>query len=163
MTNRYVEVNIDKNNELMRITCPHCEYPMRVLSKDKNNVYQCYCACCQTDRYMKDTKDNEKLTFKEFDRCMKRGKGIDLERISDLVYELHDKIQELTDKNNNYQDKINDLESEKILDKKAFSKFMVDESHLINHYKSVLKTYEDFFMYKNIDLQEVIDFKLKYK
>ena len=162
MTNRYVEVNIDKNDELMRITCPHCEYPMRVLSKDKNNIYQCYCPCCQTDRYMKDTKDN-KLTFKEFDNSIKNGKEIDLERLYDLVYELYDKIQELIDNNNKYQDNIKELEGEKILNKEAFSKFMVDESHLINHYKSVLKTYEDFFMYKNIDLQEVIDFKLKYK
>ena len=95
MTGRYVEVNMDENNELIRITCPVCKYPMRVLAKHKNNLYQCYCACCQTDRYMKDTLDAEKLTFKEFDRCMKRGKGIDLERISDLVYELYNENERI--------------------------------------------------------------------
>jgi hypothetical protein len=95
MTGRYVEVNMDENNELIRMTCPVCKYPMRVLAKHKNNLYQCYCAVCQTDRYMKDTLDTEKLTFKEFDRGMKRGKGIDLERISDLVYELYNENEQL--------------------------------------------------------------------
>ena len=95
MTGRYVEVNMDENNELIRMTCPVCQYPMRVLAKHENNVYQCYCACCQTDRYMKDTLDVEKLTFKEFDKGMKRGKGIDLERISDLVYDLYNEKEQL--------------------------------------------------------------------
>ena len=95
MTGRYVEVNMDETNEIMRMSCPVCKYPMRVLGKHKDNIYHCYCAACQTDRYMKDTLDTEKLTFKEFDRGMKRGKGIDLERISDLVYELSDENEQL--------------------------------------------------------------------
>jgi len=99
MTGRYVEVNMDENNELIRMTCPVCKYPMRVLAKHEHNVYQCYCAVCQTDRYMKDTLDTEKLTFKEFDRGMKRGKGIDLERISDLVYDLYNENEELKEEN----------------------------------------------------------------
>lgn len=37
-----------------RITCPHCNYPMRILSV-KDDVYQCYCADCGQDRYMKKT------------------------------------------------------------------------------------------------------------
>lgn len=35
-----------------RISCPACNYPMRVLDY-KNGVYQCYCAECQMDRYVK--------------------------------------------------------------------------------------------------------------
>lgn len=95
MTGRYVEVNMDETNEIMRMSCPACKYPMRVLGKHEDNIYHCYCAACQTDRYMKDTLDTEKLTFKEFDRGMKRGKGIDLEQISDLVYELYDENEQL--------------------------------------------------------------------
>ena len=96
MTGRYVEVNMDETNEILRMSCPACKYPMRVLGKHEHNIYHCYCAACQTDRYMKDTLDAEKLTFKEFDRGMKRGKGIDLEQISDLVYELYDEKEQLT-------------------------------------------------------------------
>lgn len=101
MTGRYVEVNMDETNEIMRMSCPACKYPMRVLGKHEDNIYHCYCAACQTDRYMKDTFDSEKLTFKEFDRGMKRGKGIDLEQISDLVYELYDEKEELKEQINN--------------------------------------------------------------
>lgn len=69
-TNRFVEVNMDENNELVRVSflipiCPRCKLPMRILAKYKDNIYQCYCAYCQTDRYMKDTLDIEKSTFKE--------------------------------------------------------------------------------------------------
>lgn len=109
MTGRYVEVNMDETNEIMRMSCPVCKYPMRVLGKHEDNIYHCYCAACQTDRYMKDTFDTEKLTFEEFDRGMKRGKGIDLERISDLVYELYDENEQLKKENNALKNIIQDF------------------------------------------------------
>lgn len=68
MTDRFVEVNIGEDSKLVRvkfptIICPVCEYPMRVLAKHENNVYQCHCPGCQTDRYIKDMSDTENKRF----------------------------------------------------------------------------------------------------
>lgn len=137
MTGRYVEVNIDETNELVRISCPECKYPMRVLAKHKNNVYRCYCAACQTDRYMKDTIYTEKLTFKEFYRCMKRGKGISLEEISDLVYELYNENEQL-------KQAINDLAQQfqdniKFDKKQGIKEYPIEfVSYIINYFKEVI-------------------------
>ena len=137
MTGRYVEVNIDETNELVRISCPECKYPMRVLAKHANNVYRCYCAACQTDRYMKDTIDTEKLTFKEFYRCMKRGKGISLEEISDLVYELYNENEQLKqaikDLAQQFQDNI------KFDKKQGITEYPIDwVSYIIHYFKEVI-------------------------
>ena len=38
--------------ENKRLKCRSCGYPMRVLEETKDG-YQCYCAECQMDRYVK--------------------------------------------------------------------------------------------------------------
>ena len=36
-----------------RLPCPACDYPMKILKDKGNDVYQCYCAHCGTDRVVK--------------------------------------------------------------------------------------------------------------
>ena len=91
---RYEEVN-RFNGELLRITCPKCGYPMRVLTKDNDNIYQCYCASCKMDRFMKDTLDVQILTVKQLKRDLNRGKGIDGEQLFDLIYNLHEENEHI--------------------------------------------------------------------
>ena len=55
---RYKEVDRFKGKTI-RILCPKCGYPMRVLEKDSDGVYQCYCANCKMDRFMQDTLDKK--------------------------------------------------------------------------------------------------------
>lgn len=138
MTGRYVEVNMDETNEIMRMSCPACKYPMRVLGKHEDNIYHCYCAACQTDRYMKDTLDTEKLTFKEFDRGMKRGKGIDLEQISDLVYELYDENEQLKQASTELKE-IGDYQADRIQELDTENQQLINENEELKKENKRLK------------------------
>lgn len=100
MTEKRYEEVFEFNNEVIRIGCPKCGYPMRVLAKDDDNIYQCYCASCKTDRFMKDTFDVEVLTVEQFKRDINRGKGVDGEQISDLIYNLAEENKQLKQRNN---------------------------------------------------------------
>lgn len=121
MTDRFVEVNTDVNSELVRAifpipTCPVCEYPMKVLAKHEHNIYQCYCACCQTDRYIKDISDIENKRFNiKNDGTIKdnlTGRNYVIKK-SDDIETLIGILNEYDEEYDNFVDNIFNLEKEK--------------------------------------------------